>query len=433
MTYTHAVATNAFGPAAFIVDATVSNGTHTTIQAAITAAVAGQTIFVKPGSYTENLTLKIGTNIVAFTGDSGEPNVTIIGKATATGAGTFSISNIRLQTNSDFFLVVSGSSATIVNLNNCYLNCSTTTGISFTTANTSAAIYCYRCTGNLGTTGIGYHASSSTGNIIYEYCDLMNSGGSSTVTSNSAGGSSFEYCLLSCPIGTTSTGSIVCLYCNVDSAAQNVASLTANGSGASSSKYSAYASGSASSVTVGTGATLNFISNTVGSSNANAITGAGTIAAFGNYFTGTSQTINTTTQNNIGNIQGYLGSGTVVSAGFIGESLYSAANTSLITATAKTVTSLNLTAGIWDVTGIGNIVATTGTVATVGISTTTNTITGTQGDAYLNQVYAFSQTSGTISAFRVALTATTTYYLIAQATFVSGGSVFGRLSATRVG
>lgn len=433
MTFTHALTTNNYGPSKFIVSSSAANGTHTTITAATSAASSGDTIVLRDLIITEDVAAKAGVNYVAAPGSGGQPVCTVTGKWTFSSAGTFSLNNIRLTTNSDFFLVVSGNSASIVNLNNCYLNCSTTTGISFTAANTSAVIVCYRCTGNLGTTGIAWHASSSTGTIQYLYCDFSNTGGSSTVTSNSAGGASFDYSLFPSPIGSTGTGGINILYCNVDSAAQNVASLTANGSGSSSSKYSSYSSGSASAVTVGTGATLSFQFNVVGSSNSNAISGIGTIAAFATTFTGTSQTINTTTQNDIGNIQGYVGSGTVVSAGFIGESLYSAANTSLTSTTAKNVTSLNLPAGIWDVTGIGNIVATTGTVATVGISATTGTITGTQGDQYSNNVSAFSQTTISIPAFRIPLTATTTYYLVAQATFVSGGNVFGRLSATRVG
>ena len=49
---------NLFGTARFIVNPTAGLGNYTTIQAAITAASAGDTIFIMPAVYTENLTLK---------------------------------------------------------------------------------------------------------------------------------------------------------------------------------------------------------------------------------------------------------------------------------------------------------------------------------------------------------------------------------------
>src|ERR1700680_4885601 len=98
--------------ASIIVDPTAGHGNYTTIATTLKAASSGQTILVKPGTYTENLTLKAGVNITAFSGDGYAPNVIILGKATASGVGTFTISNLQLQTNSDFCLVVSGSSAT---------------------------------------------------------------------------------------------------------------------------------------------------------------------------------------------------------------------------------------------------------------------------------------------------------------------------------
>ena len=97
---TIANATNRFATAKFIVDPTLGDGTHQTIAAALTAASSGDTIFIKPGTYTEDLTLKAGVNLAAYVGDGDTPNVEIVGKATATFAGTCSISGIRLTTGS---------------------------------------------------------------------------------------------------------------------------------------------------------------------------------------------------------------------------------------------------------------------------------------------------------------------------------------------
>src|SRR5690242_8473255 len=111
---------NTFTTAKWIVSATASDGTHTTIGAALTSASSGDTIFIRPGTYTENLTLKAGVNLTAYTCDALTPNVTISGTCTFTAAGTVSISGIRLQTNSAALLAVTGSAASIVNLDNCY-------------------------------------------------------------------------------------------------------------------------------------------------------------------------------------------------------------------------------------------------------------------------------------------------------------------------
>jgi pectin methylesterase-like acyl-CoA thioesterase len=93
-------ADNNFGVAKWIVSSAYSDGcTHTTIASALTSASSGDTIFVRTGTYTENLTLKAGVNICAFEGDGYTPTVTIIGKASFSSAGTVCLSGLRLQTN----------------------------------------------------------------------------------------------------------------------------------------------------------------------------------------------------------------------------------------------------------------------------------------------------------------------------------------------
>src|SRR5512135_3481216 len=117
-------ADNNFGTAKFIVSGAYSDGcTHITIASALTDASSGDTIFIRPGTYTENLTLKAGVNLTAFTGDGSlntTSNVVILGKCTMTTAGTVNISGVQLKTNSDFFLAVTGSANSIVNLNSCF-------------------------------------------------------------------------------------------------------------------------------------------------------------------------------------------------------------------------------------------------------------------------------------------------------------------------
>ena len=295
MTFTRSLSTGNYGPAKFIVDGTTTaNATHSTIAAAIASASAGDTVFIRNGTYTENLTLKIGVSLTAFSADGDEPNVTIIGKATASGAGRYSISNVRLQTNSDFFLVVSGSAATIVNLEYCYLNCPNNTGISFTTSSASAQINVLHCQGDLGTTGISYSSSSSAGFLVYKYCHFLNTGASTTVTTASAGNLAFAWSSINSPVSTTGTATFGAYQCNFDSSAQNATCLTIAGSGNGTLVNSQFNSGTASAV-VAT-ATCGIYSCAVSSSNTNIISGAGTLNYSGISAVGSGFLISTTTQ-----------------------------------------------------------------------------------------------------------------------------------------
>lgn len=288
---------NNFGTAKWIVDATAGQGTHTTIATALTSASSGDTIFIRPGTYTENLTLKAGVNLTAYVTDSANGTVTIIGKATLSAAGTVNIAGIRLQTNSDFALVVSGSNASIVELNNCYLNFSNNTGISFTASNAGAQISFFNCVGNLGTTGIAIYSMSSTGTMQFFYSYFGNSGSSLSASSNSAGLVNFYYGYVLSALSTSSTGSLAVNYSGVSPSALNVVAITTAGSVASSVQYSTVSSGSASAVSIGAGTSVGMNCCDITSTNTNAITGAGTLNYSDLTFFGSSSTINTTTKN----------------------------------------------------------------------------------------------------------------------------------------
>lgn len=132
-------------------------------------------------------------------------------------------------------------------------------------------------------------------------------------------------------------------------------------------------------------------------------------------------------------------------AGYIGElltaSLAAGSATSLTDATAKTIISVSLTAGDWDVWGyVGFQPATTTNITGLvqSISATNNTV-GAEGQA-LNQYYgtsglvfgAIQYRAGT-PIVRVSLASTTTYYLVASAAFtVDTVTAFGTIRARRM-
>jgi hypothetical protein len=137
--------------------------------------------------------------------------------------------------------------------------------------------------------------------------------------------------------------------------------------------------------------------------------------------------------------------GSSASAGIVGELISSSvaigSAVSLVTNTAKTVTSISLTAGDWDVSALSLFTGggtTTVTLILSSISATTNTLDTTAGNAaYNNQggatPFAFNSLSNSIPPLRVSLSSTTTYYLVAQASFgTSTCSGYGIIRARRM-
>ena len=134
------------------------------------------------------------------------------------------------------------------------------------------------------------------------------------------------------------------------------------------------------------------------------------------------------------------------SAGSVGEyisaTLSSGSAVSLTTFTAKTVTSISLTAGDWDVTGVMNMFfgATTNVVAAYGGASTTNNTLGAN-NTFTGTLYATTgavlgdvlQTRSPIPMQRISISTTTTVYLIAFASFsVSTVNAHGEIRARRI-
>lgn len=291
------VTINSYGHSRWVVNSVAGLGTHTTIASALTSASSGDDIFITPGTYTENLTLKAGVNLIAYLGDQLTPSVTIIGKLSYSSAGSVSISNIKLQTNSDNFLAITGSAASIVYLDNCYLNCSNNTGISYTTSNVSAALYVMNCSGNIATNGTTMFTCTGNGFILFTYCYLVNTGNSSTASSSSGAAMYFDWSNISFPVSCSSGSTIIANFSIIDSSPSNTTAITTAGTETSTISQCEIVSGTASAISIGAGTTVKAITNRIECSNTNAVTGAGTFKGGANTFSGTSSLVNTTTQN----------------------------------------------------------------------------------------------------------------------------------------
>ncbi len=268
--------TNRFGVAKWIVDPTLGKGTHTTISGALTAASSGDTIFIRTATYTENLTLKAGVNLVAFPGDEDTPNVTIVGKLTATYAGTATIGRICLQTNSDNCIAQGGTSATILNLENCYIACSNATAVVFSTANTSARLNMFNCKGDVSGAQKMFDVST-TGIMIQDNCYFTNTANSTTASTISSGTVAVYYCTYLFGWATSSTCAFNFFSTQISTIAVNVVGLSMTGTSASESTGSRISSGTATALSVGSGCTMVVGNINLNSSNANLIAGAGSL------------------------------------------------------------------------------------------------------------------------------------------------------------
>ena len=251
------------------------NGDFTTISAALTAASSGQTIFIRPGTYTENLTLKAGVNLCAFSCDAFTPNVSIVGKATMTVAGSCTISGIRLTTNSDFFLAVTGSAASIVTLENCYLNVLNNTGISYTSSSASSRVIINRSAYVISLTSITLFSSTGAGNIVLKYL-IADAGSATTVASTISGTNTYiDFCKLSFAITSTSSA-LFMNNCEISTNLANTTCLTTVTSQSASLRNCILSSGTASAISIGASTTVEVGNCVIQSSNAAAVTGAGT-------------------------------------------------------------------------------------------------------------------------------------------------------------
>lgn len=389
------LSTNTFGEAKWVVASDATLGTHTTIAGAITSAASGDTIFIREGTYTENLTLKAGVNLASYPavvtgGSSAASKVIISGNATMSTAGTVSITGIQLATNGAAVLTVSGTLASIVNLIECDIEASVT-AISFSTSSASGAVTLTNCNININTTGVAIYSMTSAGTLNFNYCSVTNPGLTTTTSSNSAGNVFISWGNLQAPFATSSTGTLTTNYAIINTAPQNVTAVTTAGTGAFTDFNSYFQSGTASAISIGTGTTGLITNSIIKSSNTNAITGAGTLTYGYLSFTGSSSTINTTTLTPISSVR---------------------ADAALVTISGDVNTStVNLGTGAAAKTlNIGNTSSTT----TVAVSTGTNTTT---------PVYTVATNSGTIISALGAgyINYPLTSAFLAQVTTTSGG------------
>lgn len=289
---------NNFGVAKWIVDSTPGQGTHLTLTDALADASSGDTIFVRPGTYTEDINMKAGVNISAFGSDGITPaqagavavNVIIHGTTTAAYSGQAAISGIQLRTNGGPALSMTGA-----NLTSITFEAATIYGFDddvMAISNVNSTLNFYQCT-ILTEAGSKWFDITTTSGVDFENCTFNGSGDTGTIT---AGRVVFQACdMPAVTLATTSIGTYLVNGCNTGHA--GLPFLTTAGIGVSEIFSTYINSGTASAISIGSGTAVTMANCAVNSSNTNAITGAGTLNYGNVVFVGASSNVNVTTQN----------------------------------------------------------------------------------------------------------------------------------------
>lgn len=265
------------------------NAPYYTIQSAINDAhtAGGGIVAIRwsATNYVEDLTLYPNVDLVGIGNTGLNQNVVVQGKATASGVGQTTIAGLRLQTSGDFSLVVSGTNATNLYLSNCYLSSTDHTGISITSTGANAGIILDNCQGDAAG---GAHFAITHGGLEYFNC-TMTSGSANTLSNASSLFMSNSFFGASLTTSDTATIEINC--------SKIEGTVTCGGtSGNDYIASSAIAAGVSIAVTIGAGATLALINSMVETTQASAITGAGTLNYSGITFYNGASTITTSTQ-----------------------------------------------------------------------------------------------------------------------------------------
>lgn len=287
---------SSYGTAKWVVNSIAGVGTHQTIQAAINAASAGDTIFITDGTYTENLTVNKSLTFVAYAAlfrDDSQP-VVIVGNGTiSTASVTIRFEGITFQDNTSYIWSVTGSAASVT-LDNCYFKCIGSNALLCNASN--ANIYLDNCSGSFSS---NYTLGTITAGLLWlnncYFIDVTTPDATTVATDSIRIYNSY----VDIPFSSSGTGGIQAINSHFGpffTPNKNVTWITTGGSIASCIIDCELFSGTASAISCGASLPDILTDCTIGSSNTNAITGSGTMKYAGLKFSGSSNLINTTTQ-----------------------------------------------------------------------------------------------------------------------------------------
>lgn len=295
------VSTNNFSVANFIVDINgIQNGaTHSSISDAVSDASGATVIYVRPGTYVEDITLGAQIILCAFPGGG---NVTLNGKISQT-TGTSYLFGMRFVTNSDYVYDVSGTGTIQTIFRDCEFF--TTDNVAIRINNSNASSQFVNCQFQITNTHGMFNITSCNSVNFYKCQKSQTSGsGASTIA---AGTLLIKNSYITAESFTSSsTGVIEAFHSDFRNDTSNIVPITTAGSGTNIIQHCYLRSGTSASISAGSGTTINVSECTVHSSNSNPITGAGTIVLGSISYTNTGTGINASNITDRGMLTGKL-------------------------------------------------------------------------------------------------------------------------------
>ena len=289
-----------FGIAKWIVSPNISDGaTHTTIAAALSSASSGDVIYVRPGTYTENLTLTSDYNGVTLTTYAEQGlgllgNVKIVGKITASTVTNFVFQGFYFDDNGDNIFEDTGSATGTIN----FLGCQFEFGVEAIEVNNANRVLIFNgCGFSRVANSVKLFTATACNSIVFRYCISGGASFTPVASTINAGTCGIAYSrLLFNPVTTASTGILDIVDSDLSCVGYDITAITTAGTATSTVNGIKIRSGTASGISVGSGTTLVLDNAMIFSTNANPITGAGTIRYGAVDFLESGNGINVTTQ-----------------------------------------------------------------------------------------------------------------------------------------
>lgn len=280
-------ATNVYSNSRYIVDNVATGSPFTTIQSAINAAVAAggaASIWVRQGTYTENLTLYSGIDI-----EGQESSLSIIiGTHTPPAAGSFRFTRLGLQSATHIFSSAVAGSA-ILGCIRCQFNL--TNGYVFNVANWTGDLHVHWCIDDVST--INGVVNNAGGSAVLINHSIFGAGTAKALTTN--GALTIFSAKIGCPCLFNGTGTTL-----LDGACDFAGNIATADTNTVTIAQCRIATGAAQAITHNSASILVLDEVIVDSANATTIGGTGTIKIMMAQFPDTNVIAGTITQTNVG-------------------------------------------------------------------------------------------------------------------------------------
>lgn len=162
---TSIIPTNTYGLVKYVVSSNIGQGNFTSIQAALNAASAGETVYIADGTYNENVNLKPNVSITALNPSGYSNNVILSGQYTYGGNGTVTIGNVTFNSSSSQSITFNGTTKGTLNLIYCGFLQGSNNVITFTNFNAESSITLQNCIGIIQTNTSSFIFTQAPGNL----------------------------------------------------------------------------------------------------------------------------------------------------------------------------------------------------------------------------------------------------------------------------